>query len=176
MGMQGMQSYGGNRAATPYGAGQFGQRPGQMGGMYPGMQRFGAQGMSNAATMRTELTLGFDRPAGDSQKISSSVSTRLASLPALHWSTPGQVEVQGRTAILRGVVATAHDRDLAERVVRLEAGIDQVDNQLVVASNSAYSPAAAPEGPTADRSPPAADSSKEPAAANSPPAAQPAPK
>ena len=47
--------------------------------------------------------------------------------------------------------ATEHDRDLAERVVRLEAAIDQVQNQLTVASHSAESvksSAAASESPT----------------------------
>jgi hypothetical protein len=164
-----MPGYGAGSSTMPYGQNQL-QRLGQTNNM--GMQRFGAQGMqgmSNAATMRTEFALGFERPALDAPKVSSAVSQRLASLPAIHWSTPGQIEVQGRTAILRGVVATEHDRDLAERVVRLEAGIDQVQNQLVVASKSGYSPATSEQ--PAERSAPAADSSKEPAAASSSPAA-----
>ena len=56
------------------------------------------------------------------------------SMPALHWKVPAQVEMRGHTAILRGVAATEHDRDLAERVVRLEATVDQVQNQIAVAA------------------------------------------
>jgi osmotically-inducible protein OsmY len=165
-----------------YGAGispiaSFGSGQGRMGqgsGMY-GAGRYGAQGRSNASLIRTELSVGFDAPAANSQKLSSTLTQQLAGLPALHWRTPGQVEIQGRMAILRGVVATEHDRDLAERVVRLAPGVEQVQNQLVVASSakSAKSPAAASEGQAATPSAPA-DSSKGPAAANSQPAQQPA--
>ena len=43
------------------------------------------------------------------------------------------MELLGRTAILRDAVALEHDRDLAERVVRREATVEQVQNQIVVA-------------------------------------------
>jgi hypothetical protein len=152
IGTAGMQGLGG--MMSPYGTSQLGQRPGgNMNGMMGGGARMpGAQGQMNAPSIRTNLSLGFEAPAPDPQKLSSSLGQRLASLPAVHWNTPGQVEVQGRTAILRGVVATQHDRDLAERVIRLEAGIEQVQNQLVVASDSASptkSPAASSETPAA---------------------------
>jgi hypothetical protein len=135
---------------------------------------YGAQGRSNASLIRTELSVGFDAPAANSQKLSSTLTQQLAGLPALHWRTPGQVEIQGRMAILRGVVATEHDRDLAERVVRLAPGVEQVQNQLVVASSAktAKSPAAVSEGQATPSAP--ADSSKGPAAANSQPAEEPA--
>ena len=72
---------------------------------------------------------------GDIQYVAA--ASALMRLPGLHWSNPGQIEIQGRTVILRGSVATEHDRDLAERVVRLEPGVEQVQNQLVVAPMSA---------------------------------------
>jgi len=40
--------------------------------------------------------------------------------------------MEGHTAILRGVVETEHERELAERVVRLEAAVDEVLNQIVI--------------------------------------------
>lgn len=46
---------------------------------------------------------------------------------------PISVTVQGDTATLRGSVASAHDRIVAEVMLRLEPGIRQVDNQLTVA-------------------------------------------
>jgi hypothetical protein len=154
MGTTGMQGLG--NMTSPYGSGQMGQRQGSnMNGMMGNgmmgnnMRMPGRQGQMNAVSVRTELSLGFDAPAPDAQKLSSSLGQRLANLPAVHWSTPGQVEIQGRTAILRGVVATQHDRDLAERVIRLEAGIEQVQNLLVVAPSSA----AAPNSPVAPGTP-----------------------
>ena len=103
-----------------------------------------------SVSIRTTLSVGFESSANNSRHFSSSLARRLADLPALHWHSPGQVEIQGRTAILRGVVATEHDRDLAERVVRLEAAIDRVQNQLVVASTTkaVKSSGAASESPT----------------------------
>ncbi|MHB1034225.1 MAG: BON domain-containing protein [Pirellulales bacterium] len=44
-----------------------------------------------------------------------------------------QVTVVGETAVLRGVVASTHARDLAEQMVRLEPGIWNVRNELQVA-------------------------------------------
>lgn len=41
-----------------------------------------------------------------------------------------QVEVRGRRAILSGVVASAHDRALAEQLVLLEPGVSEVENLL----------------------------------------------
>lgn len=159
----------------PGGAGQ--RRPGQAGtGFGAGMM--GAQGASTAPPIRARLSLGFDSPKVDSQKISSSLAQRLVEAPALRWHTPAQVEIQGRTAILRGVVATQHDRDLAERVVRLEATVEQVQNLLVVAgpgpsgSGKPDSSSAVPAGPAL--SPPAPmDSAKGPATRTEP--AKPAP-
>jgi hypothetical protein len=50
---------------------------------------------------------------------------------------PVAVTVVGRTAILRGVVATDQQRDLAARVALLEAGISAVQNEIAVAERLA---------------------------------------
>ena len=90
----------------------------------------------NSVPVRTTLTMNIETPSGRSPQVNSSLTQRLAGLPALHWQSTNRVEMRGRTAVLRGVVATEHDRELAERVVRLEASVDQVENQLAVSSSS----------------------------------------
>ncbi len=90
-----------------------------------------------APPIRTTLTLSLEMPAVAPGEVGSAIAEHLVALPALHWQTPAQVVMQGRTAVLRGVVATEHDRDLAERVVRLEANVDQVQNNLTVAGRPA---------------------------------------
>ena len=50
-------------------------------------------------------------------------------------SSPIQIEVQKGTAILRGAVASAHDRAIAERLVLLEGGIWKVKNELTVSES-----------------------------------------
>jgi hypothetical protein len=127
--------YGGNRFSSMLSS-EFGQsRMGQWGGM-GGAGLFGGRATSNAAAIRTVLTVGFDAPAVNSQKVSSTLAKRLSGLPALHWRSPCQVEIRGRTTILQGTVATQHDRDLAERVARLEATVEQVQNRIAVAADS----------------------------------------
>jgi hypothetical protein len=85
---------------------------------------------------RTVLTLAFQPTGASSSTVGSAIAARLAAMPALHWQAPAEVAMQGRTAVLRGVVATQHDRDLAERVVRLEAAVDRVRNEIVVAGQT----------------------------------------
>ncbi len=151
---QSQKNFVGNSQAGQNGTGQQGMNGmgggGMGGGGMGGMNSFGMGAMMGRRAMqnamnqngngaqanvqiRTTMTLSIDRPTVDTQVVSSAIAGHLTAMPALHWQGPAQVELQGRTAILRGVVATAHDRDLAERVVRLEATVDRVQNQLVVA-------------------------------------------
>jgi hypothetical protein len=162
----GMQGMGG--MTSPYttsGMGMMG-RQNMNGGNMMGM----GSGMGNGIAIRTQLSVGFDTPLSETPKVNSALTKRLADLPSVHWSSPGQVVIQGRTAILRGVVASAHDRELAERVMSLEPGVSQVDNQLVVGSDSSKSAAPPLEAPHASSTPrpsAPATTAKEPAAANS---------
>jgi len=160
-------------AAQP-GPGNFGMGGFGMGGMGMGgliARRLGLGGFGSGASgnntatpppVRTALTLGFEPATAAPRQVSSAIAEHLGALPALHWQVPAQVEMQGRTAILRGVAATEHDRDLAERVVRLEPTVDQVQNQIEVAGQ-AVPPKALPAGNT-----PAADNSAAGSSATAP--------
>lgn len=44
-----------------------------------------------------------------------------------------QIDFEGRKALLHGSVSSEHKRDLAELMVRLEPGIEEIENVLVVA-------------------------------------------
>jgi hypothetical protein len=140
MGGMGMGGMGGMGMGGMGGMGMGGMGMGGMGrgnGMGMGGMGMGRNG-NNTTTppVRATVTIGFEPVVSQPEQYSSTISEHLVGLPALHWQVPAQVVMQGRTAVLRGVVATEHDRDLAERVLRLEAGVDRVDNQLVVASHS----------------------------------------
>jgi len=56
----------------------------------------------------------------------------MKSRPAFKALGPIEVLLQDRTVFLRGSVATEHDRELAQRLALLEAGVDAVQNQLAV--------------------------------------------
>ena len=51
------------------------------------------------------------------------------------------VEWVGHTVVLRGVVATEHDRDLAKHIMQLQPSVGDVDNQIVVAGAGPAGPA-----------------------------------
>jgi hypothetical protein len=139
-GMGGMSGYGGNRMGQN---GQYGGMGGYGGGASPNG--------SNAPTVRTRLTLPAEI-AVPSIRAGSTIAGHLSSLPALHWSSAPKVDLQGHTAVLRGVVATEHDRDLAERIVRLEPTVSEVQNQLVVAGSGQGTSEATPMFPPAGQS------------------------
>jgi len=126
----------GNFGMGGFGGGGSGM--GGFGGRRLGNFGFGAGGSNTPTTppVRTTLTLGFEPSVAPPQKVSLAIAEHLKALPALHWQVPVQVRMQGRTAILRGVAETEHDRDLAERVVRLEATVDEVQNQIEVAGSA----------------------------------------
>jgi osmotically-inducible protein OsmY len=62
------------------------------------------------------------------------VQNHLARIPQLKSSGSVQVEMEGQVAVLRGAVASQHERDLVARLVLLEPGIADVRNELQVAS------------------------------------------
>lgn len=128
-------------------SGQGGQ--GGLGGQRGGGQGalaalFGGQGINqnNAGgrgatggqgTIRTSRRVAFSIPRRATARVSVDLSTRLRSLPGTTSASPIAVAVEGRTVVLRGLVATDHDRVLAERVARLEPGVSRVVNELEVA-------------------------------------------
>jgi len=86
------------------------------------------------------VTLGFDPVHVPPSAAGLAIANRLSRLPSLHFVTAVRVDIVGRTAVLRGAVASDHDRDLAERVVMLEASVDDVVNMLVVRNPSVPPP------------------------------------
>jgi hypothetical protein len=80
---------------------------------------------------RLQLGFDFNRSAASSQ-VTDSVVRRMEQRLGDSLSDPFEVTVAGRTAILRGAVASAHERSLAAALASLEPGIDAVQNDLVV--------------------------------------------
>lgn len=63
----------------------------------------------------------------------------LQRIPPIRQGGPIQVIMDNDTAILRGRVATVADRELAENLARLEPGVWQVRNELIVGSSAGSS-------------------------------------
>jgi hypothetical protein len=82
--------------------------------------------------IRVPLRLGFQPRPVAAPQFTAKFEARLTKLPGLQTPEPIQVVMQGRTAILRGKVASESDRALAEGLARLEPEVLDVQNELVV--------------------------------------------
>ncbi|MBX3414090.1 MAG: BON domain-containing protein [Pirellulales bacterium] len=76
--------------------------------------------------------IGFDYPLPPSEEVEASLARQLLRVPGMERLGPVEVSVVGQTAILRGAVASEHQRDVAEQLVLLEPGIREVQNELTV--------------------------------------------
>jgi len=92
----------------------------------------GTGGAGTRTELRTSVSVGFTHPRPTPAEVQESLADRILRLGRLQMRSPLEVSVQGRTATLRGTVATEHERILAEQMVRLEPGIWTVNNELVL--------------------------------------------
>lgn len=100
---------------------------------YNGRNREGRDGggarSAQRTTMPRRVIVAFDQPRPAPSRVSAALQRRLTRLEPL---SSVAVTIEGHQAVLRGLVATAHDRDLAEQLIRLEPGIDAVQNELTL--------------------------------------------
>ena len=120
LGGLGLPGFGQNAFGAQGGRGNRGQR--------------GVGGRNNQIRYRTTMRVGFEPPARPVGVTSAQVAVRLQKSSQLNWVSPVQVQLVDRTAILRGTVATEHERALAEQVVLLEPGVSQVQNEIRLAA------------------------------------------
>lgn len=128
----------GNRASQGLG-------PGNSGGGRSANQGRGSGNTSRRGRgdIRTTISVAFDFPKRPPATLGTDVAARIARIGAIKALSSVGIVVDRGTATLRGVVATDHDRQLIDRLVRLEPGVWKVKNELVVAQ----SPAAAERFP-----------------------------
>ncbi len=104
---------------------------------------------SNSATSLypPRLTLGDELTEIQPTEVQLALRQRLKRYQTLRSFGPLEVSVEGRTAILRGTVASAKERALAELLVQLEPGVSTVQNDLRVkpAAEPIANPPALPE-------------------------------
>ena len=94
------------------------------------------RGLANAAAQRpfrTTLRVRFRHPDIPVTQVRTKLEGSLQRLASSERFVGRlQMQMEGRTVVLQGVVATDEDRALAERLVALEAGVSAVRNELVV--------------------------------------------
>jgi len=90
----------------------------------------GGTGSRFSGARNVMVSLPSDVTAAD--PLAGRIARLLERMPQIMKRSPIRVTVVGETAILRGRVASNHDRELAENLVRLEPGIWEVRNELLV--------------------------------------------
>ena len=91
---------------------------------------------SSRAPLRPALMLGFQLIPPAQGVVSDRMSQRLMKLPNLEILEAVSVSMADRTAILRGRVATEHDRRMIAQIALLEPGVSNVQNELQVGSQT----------------------------------------
>lgn len=91
---------------------------------------------TSASEIRARLRLGFRMTRSAPTQRGSKLASRLEKSSWLQRRSPMEATIEGGKAVLRGVVATEHDRVLAERVAELEPGVREVENLLTLAPAS----------------------------------------
>jgi BON domain len=115
------------------GMGLGGMGMGGLGGMMGGRGMTGGQQTGrNTRQVRAQLRIGFEYAGLSNTARTTTVNTHLARLPMPAHLKSIDVAVDGRTAILRGVVKSQADARMIERLVKLEPGIDNVRSELVI--------------------------------------------
>jgi len=97
-------------------------------------QRSRQGGTQGQTQIRIPLRLGFQPQVVAAPRFNTSFADRLAKMPSFQRVGPINVSLEGRTAILRGTVASESDRQLAASLARLEPEVLAVQNELVVGS------------------------------------------
>lgn len=104
---------------------------------------YGSRGRTQRDVIRASVRVGFSTPAGgnrvNSEAIANELAARLSRIPGLQNAPQAaniEVNLEGRTAVLKGTVPTADARLVLERLLLLEPGVDKVQNELVVAGSN----------------------------------------
>lgn len=78
------------------------------------------------------LEIAFDYPTPTNSELAATIQRQMLKVPGMERLGSIEVSLEGRTAILRGAVATAHQRDVAAQLALLEPGVSQVQNELSI--------------------------------------------
>lgn len=99
-------------------------------------QLFGGFGagtsQSTKPVIRTRLRSAITGVAMPPARVQRTANRRIQTLSNQPQLRGVRVEMQGRKAVMTGTVGSTRDRRMSEMLIRLEPGVSQIDNQLVV--------------------------------------------
>jgi len=119
-----------------FGGGGFGGFGG-LGGAFGNLFGNNANSGSSKPVIRTRMRAAFDVPVTPPVVVQQTATRRFQSLATQPQLRGIQVTMQGRTAVISGTVGSDRDRRMSELLMRLEPGVNRVDNQVEVSPQSA---------------------------------------
>ena len=128
-GMMGMGGLGGMGGMGMGRMGAFGNMFGNQFGMNQGMNQ-----NSGASKLRIPTRIGFAAPSTPAVATARSqkFAARIPKIPSFKGVSGLSVQMAGETAVIRGTVQSEEQRELVERLAKLEPGISGVQNELQV--------------------------------------------
>jgi osmotically-inducible protein OsmY len=123
-----------------------------------GRNQQGNSQQDNAALLvRVRLDVAFDHPRSQPTVVATAVRGRLETVLAGRSIVAPEVEMNGDTVVLRGVAPSESQRLMIEKLVSLEPGVADVDNQMTVATEQSANERAATESSASPPLPPQSD-------------------
>jgi hypothetical protein len=133
----------GNPRSQSSGSFGMGNSMGGFGGMsgmggFGGMGRMGGFGFGNQNqnqsqnTLRFPYVIAFRTVPFVPQRVQVRAESRLTKLPGLSKFNQVSITMNKTTATLKGVVVSDRDKRFVEKLVLLEPGVKEIDNQLAV--------------------------------------------
>jgi hypothetical protein len=113
-------------------------------------RRTSSQGENAALVVRVRLDVAFDHPQVRPAVVATAVRGRLETVLARRNIVAPEVEMNGDTVVLHGVAASESQRLVIEKLVSLEPGVAEVDNQMTVATEPSAAESPAAESPATD--------------------------
>ncbi len=120
-------------------------------------QRNSSQADNAVLPVRVRLDVAFDHPAVQPTVVATAVRGRLETVLARRSIVAPEVEMVGDTVVLRGVAPSESQRLVIEKLVSLEPGVAEVDNQMTVAGEASAGEPSAIERSSNPPLPPQAD-------------------
>jgi hypothetical protein len=96
-------------------------------------RRSTTQGENVTLPVRVRLNVAFDHPRSQPTVVATAVRGRLEKILTRRSIAAPEVEVVGDTVVLRGVAPSESQRLVIEKLVSLEPGVGEVENQMTVA-------------------------------------------
>lgn len=111
--------------------GQFGQRNNLGNRQNQNQQgRIGRNGRQERTPVLKTYVASFNYGTSSTSSLGNRLAKQLSTSRSVKAIGPLAVQMEGRTAVLRGTVASEQGRDLAARLAMLEPGVSQVRNEL----------------------------------------------